>query len=65
MQWLWAGGELLAGIITLVLWWLALKLLTGRGDQRLTNMRFVGLPTIFLLWGVAGVILILRGSGLL
>jgi hypothetical protein len=65
MQWLWAGGELLVGIGALVLWWLAVKLFSGGADKRLTNMRFVGLPTILLLWGVGGVILVLRGVGLL
>jgi hypothetical protein len=65
MEWFWAGGELLVGIVALVLWWMALKLLSRGANAKLTNMRFVGFPIIFLLWGVGGVILVLRGVGFL
>jgi hypothetical protein len=61
MEWLMSGGELLAGVVLLVLWWLALKVLGGNETKRLTNTRFVILPCIFLLWLVGGLILVLQG----
>jgi hypothetical protein len=65
MQWLLSGGEVLAGIVALVLLWLALKVAGGNPDKPLTNMRFAVLPAIFLLWATGGFILILRGAGVL
>lgn len=64
MNWL-AGGEVVAGVVAIVVWWLALRLVSGRDDQRLTNTRFVVLPAIFLLWIVGGIVLVLRGLGVL
>ncbi len=66
MSWLWAGGELLVGVIVLVLWWLVVKVAERRGrDKPLTHMRFAVLPSLLLLWLVGGVVLILRGLGVL
>ena len=66
MAWLFAGGEVLAGVIVLVLWWLAMKLAERRGKHtQLTSMRFAVLPGILLLWFVGGVILLMRGVGLI
>lgn len=65
MEWLLAGGELLTGIVILVLWWLALKALSGDEKTTLSSTRFVLLPIIFLLWVVGGLVLVLRGGGLL
>jgi hypothetical protein len=65
MQWLLSGGEVLAGIVTLVLLWLALKFAGRDPNKRLTNMRFAVLPAFFLLWATGGFILIFRGLGVL
>jgi hypothetical protein len=66
MSWLWAGGELLAGVIVLVGLWLVVQFLERRGrDKPLTQMRFAVLPSLLLLWLVGGVVLILRGLGAL
>lgn len=64
MQWLVGGGQLLVGIALLVTWWLALSFL-GRNKKPLTAFRFVGLPSIFLLWFVGGAILVFHGVGLI
>ena len=66
MAWLLAGGELLAGVIALVLLWLVMQFLERRsGGKPLTSVRFAVLPSLFLLWLVGGVVLILRGLGVL
>ena len=64
MSWI-AGSEVLAGVVAIVLWWLALRLASGRDDKPLTNTRFVVLPSLYLLWIVGGFMLIVRGVGLL
>ena len=64
MSWI-AGGELLAGVLAIVLWWLALRLASGRENKPLTNTRFIALPSLFLLWIVGAVMLIALGAGLL
>jgi len=63
MSWI-AGGELLAGVVAIVLWWLTLRLASGR-DKPLANTRFIALPSLFLLWIVGAVMLIALGAGLL
>jgi hypothetical protein len=63
MQWLLAGGELLAGIVALVLWWMALRFISGDGSKPLSNMQFAVLPCVFLLWFVGGFVLVLQGLG--
>jgi hypothetical protein len=64
MGWI-TSGEVLAGVVAIVLWWLALRLAGGRDDRPLTNARFVFLPSLYLLWLVGGFMLIARGVGLL
>jgi hypothetical protein len=59
------GGEVLVGVLAIVLWWLVLRLASGRDDRPLTNTRFVILPSLFLLWIVGSFMLIMRGVGLL
>jgi hypothetical protein len=65
MQWLLAGGEVLTGLVVLVGWWFALKFFGRHRDKPLTNMRFVVLPSILLLWGVGGIVLVLQGLRLI
>jgi hypothetical protein len=58
------GGQVVAGLATLVLWWLTLSFAGRRyGDKALTAMGFALWPCLFLLWLVGGWILILRGLG--
>jgi hypothetical protein len=64
MGWI-TSGEVLAGVVAIVLWWLALRLAGGRDDRPLTNARFVFLASLYLLWLVGGFMLIARGVGLL
>ena len=54
----------MAGVVAIVLWWLTLRLASGR-DKPLTNTRFIALPSLFLLWIVGAVMLIALGAGLL
>jgi hypothetical protein len=63
MDWI-SGGEVLAGVVAIVLWWLVVRL-AGHSDAQLTNTRFVFLPSLFLIWIVGGFMLIARGLGLL
>jgi uncharacterized membrane protein len=65
MEWLLAGGELLVGIVALVLWWLALKMISGDENTKLSSTRFVVFPVVFLLWVVGAVVLVFRGAGLI
>ena len=64
MEWLMSGGELLAGVIALFLWWLVVEFLHRR-NRSLTNFHLVFIPMIFLPWAVGGVVLVLRGLRLL
>ena len=64
MDYLLSGGEVVAGLVALVLWWLALRLVGRlRSDKELSALMFAFVPCVFLLWMVGGCILILRGSG--
>ena len=64
MDYLLSGGEVVAGLIMLVAWWFALRLLGRlRRDRELSALMFAVVPCVFLLWMVGGVILILRGTG--
>jgi hypothetical protein len=64
MDYLLSGGEVVAGLVTLVLWWLALRLVGRlRSEKELSALMFAFVPCVFLLWMVGGCILILRGSG--
>jgi hypothetical protein len=66
MHYLLSGGEVVAGLGVLVLWWLALSFLGRRwGGQPMGAIRFAVIPCIFLLWLVSGSILVLRGFGLI
>ena len=63
MDYFLSGGEVVAGLIALVAWWFALRLLGRlRGDKELSTLMFAAVPCFFLLWLVGGFILI-RGSG--
>ena len=54
----------MAGLIALVAWWFALRLLGRlRGDRELSALMFAFVPCVFLLWLVGGFILIMRGTG--
>lgn len=61
MAWLMSGGELLAGIIALVLWWLTLSFLGRKGNQQITSFQLSVVSPVLLLWLVGGVVLVLRG----
>ena len=64
LDYLLSGGEVVAGLIALVAWWFTLKLIGRlRGDKELSALMFAVVPCVFLLWLVAGCILILRGTG--
>lgn len=62
MTWI-AGSEILLGIVTLGVWVMALRLLSGR--MRMSNMGFVLLPSLFLMGAIGGLVLVLNGVGLL
>jgi hypothetical protein len=58
------GGQVVAGLAALVLWWLTLSFIGRRyGDRPLSSMRFALWPCVFLLWLVGGCILIFHGIG--
>ena len=64
MDYFLSGGEVVAGLIALVAWWFALRLLGRlRGDKELSALMFAVVPCVFLLWLVAACILVLRGTG--
>ncbi len=64
MDHLLSGGEVVAGLIALVAWWFALRLLGRlRGNRELSALMFAVVPCFFLLWLVGGFILIMRGTG--
>jgi hypothetical protein len=64
MDYLLNGGQAVAGLAALVLWWLTLSFIGRRtGDKPLSSMSFAFWPCLFLLWLVGGWILILRGIG--
>ena len=55
MNYLLSGGQVVAGVIALVAWWFALKLVGRlRGDKQLSALMFAVVPCVFLLWLVAG-----------
>lgn len=62
MTW-WSSGEVLAGIVVLVLWVVSLRMLGGR--MRMSSFGFVMLPSIYLLAGIAGIVMLLNGFGFL
>jgi len=64
MNYLLSGGEIVVGLGVLLAWWFALRLVGRlRGDKELSALMFAFVPCVFLLWMVAGFILLLRGSG--
>jgi hypothetical protein len=64
MDYLINGGEVVAGLVAIVLWWFALRLLGRlRSDKELSVLMFAFVPCVFLQWMVLGVVLILRGTG--
>ena len=64
VDYLLGGGQAVLGVGLLVLWWLAFTYLRHRWrDKVLSAFGFAVVPCIFLLWIVAGVILVLRGVG--
>jgi hypothetical protein len=64
LDYLLSGGQVLAGLGAIVLWWLAVKLVGRlRSDKPLSALMFAVVPCVFLLWFVGGGILILSGLG--
>jgi len=64
MDYFLSGGQAVAGLAMLVLLWLTLRFLERRNQGKsLSSIGFVLWPTLLLLWGVGGCILILRGIG--
>ena len=64
MSYLLGGGQIVVGLAILAAWWIALTFLGSRWrDKPMTAMRFAVVPSFFLLFGVAGFILILHGLG--
>lgn len=62
MSFLIGGGQIVIGIVILVVWWLTLALM-GRRNQgkQMTTLGFAVVPSIFLFWFTAGGVLIVRG----
>ena len=58
MDYFLSGGEVVAGLIALVAWWFALRLLGRLRGYRDSRLCFV--PCVFLLWLLGGFILIMR-----
>ena len=56
------SGEVLTGIVLLVLWVIALRLF--RTDKPLSVLGFSFWPTVFLLWAVGAFVLIAHGTGI-
>jgi hypothetical protein len=64
MDYFLSGGEVVAGLIALVAWGFARRLLGRlRGDRELSALMFAFVPCVFLRWLVGGFILIMRGTG--
>ena len=64
MDYFLSGGQAVAGLATLVLWWLTLSFIGRRGGHKLlSSMGFALWPSLILLWLVGGCILFLRGIG--
>jgi hypothetical protein len=58
------SAQVLAGLGSLVLWWLTVHLVERRNAGKpFTNLGFSVVPAFFLMWFVAGCVLILRGFG--
>ena len=58
------GGEVVAGIAVLVVWWFVLRLLARLyGDKPLSAFMFAAMPTLLILWFIAGAVVILSGTG--
>jgi hypothetical protein len=65
MGYLFGGGQVVVGIGVIMAWWLALKLDRLRlGGRPLSRMGFAVVPTLFLLWFLAGALLIVLGLGI-
>jgi hypothetical protein len=55
MDYFLSGGEVVAGLIALVAWWFARRLLGRlRGGKELSALMFAFVPCVFLLWLVGG-----------
>jgi hypothetical protein len=65
MQWIVGGGQMVVGIVLIVLWWLALRFMQTDGTKTMSAIGFTAIPTLFLLWFVGAAILILHGVGLI
>lgn len=63
MGYLYSSGEVITGIVLLVLWWFALRLF--RTDKPLSTLSFAFWPCLFLLWIVGALIMIARGTRIL
>jgi|KBSMisStandDraft_5_1062788.scaffolds.fasta_scaffold524285_1 hypothetical protein len=64
MGYLLGSTQVLAGVGSIVLWWLTVHLVERRNAGKpLTNLGFSVVPAFFLTWFVAGCVLILRGLG--
>ena len=58
------GGQVVAGIAVLVVWWVVLRLLARiYGDKPLSTFMFAAMPTLLILWFIAGAVLVLSGAG--
>lgn len=55
------SSEVLAGVVLVVLWVIAIRLF--KADKPLSAMRFVFWPSLLLLWIVLGLLLIAHGVG--
>jgi hypothetical protein len=67
MQYLLGSSQVLAGLGSLAVLWLVIGLLNRRNTGRPlpSSLTFSTVPAFFLIWAVAGVVLILSGFGVL
>ncbi|HEY7085841.1 MAG TPA: hypothetical protein VH519_13620 [Hyphomicrobiaceae bacterium] len=64
MSYMLGGGQVIVGLVVLVAWWLALRLLRRLNEAKpLSSIGFAFWPSLLLIWLVGGCILMLRGIG--
>jgi hypothetical protein len=65
MSYLLGGGEVILGLAVIALWFVMLFAMERRnGSKPLSSLAFAFWPSMFLLWMIAGCIMVLRGAGL-
>ena len=62
MAYLFGSGQVIAGVVLIVLWWFALRMF--HTVKPLSTLGFAFWPCLFLLWIVGAIILIFSGTGI-